>query len=147
MVIIYLLGSVAVVLSLFFIRNKQMVYSLLGLFLVWQIWFTSHAISHLGHTDSVYFTFDSLGLLLLITLSIIAIPAAIHSYIYIENHYEPPRSRSIYLASLILLITAISAGYLSNHIAVTWIFTEITTLSASALIYHHRNKLALEGTW
>jgi hydrogenase-4 component F len=48
---------------------------------------------------------------------------------------------------LVLLVTAISAGYLSNHIAVTWIFTEITTLSASALIYHHRNKLALEGTW
>ena len=36
---------------------------------------------------------------------------------------------------------------MANHIAVTWIFTEITTLSASALIYHHRNKLALEGTW
>jgi len=147
MVIIYLLGSVAVVLSLFFSRNKQFVYSLLTLFLGWQIWFTKQAISHFGQTDSVYFNFDSLGILLLITLTIIAVPAAIHSYIYIENHYEPPRSRSIYLASLILLITAISAGYLSNHIAVTWIFTEITTLSASALIYHHRNKLALEGTW
>jgi hydrogenase-4 component F len=48
---------------------------------------------------------------------------------------------------LIGLITAVGASYLSNHIAVTWIFAEITTLSASALIYHHRNKLALEGTW
>ena len=147
MVVIYLLGSIAVVLSLFFSRNKQFVYSLLSLFLIWQIWFTIQAYTHYGTIDSVYFTFDSLGLLLLITLSIIAIPAAIHSYIYIENHEEPPRSRSIYLASLILLIMAISAGYLSNHIAVTWIFTDITTLSASALIYHHRNKLALEGTW
>lgn len=147
MVIIYLLGSVAVVLSLFFSRNKQFVYSLLGLFLVWQSWFTLKASTLLGTTDSVYFTFDSLGILLLVTLTIIAIPAAIHSYIYIENHHEPPRSRSLYLASLILLIMAITAGYLSNHIAVTWIFTEITTLSASALIYHHRNKLALEGTW
>ena len=147
MVITYLLGSFAVVLSLFLSRNKKFVYSLLGLFLVWQVWFTVQACTHFTAIDSVYFTFDSLGVLLLITLSIIAIPAAIHSYIYIENHYEPPRSRSIYLASLILLITAISAGYLSNHIAVTWIFTEITTLSASALIYHHRNKLALEGTW
>ncbi len=147
MVIVYLLGSVAVALSLFFIRNKQFVYSLLGLFLVWQILFTIQACKLLATTDSVYFTFDSLGILLLITLCIVAIPAAFHSYIYIENHYEPPRSRSIYLASLILLIMAISAGYLSNHIAVTWIFTEITTLSASALIYHHRNKLALEGTW
>ena len=147
MVITYLAGSVAVVLSLFFSRNKQFVYSLLSLFLVWQIWFTVQVCTHAGITDSEYFTFDSLGILLLVTLSIIAIPAAIHSYIYIENHAEKPRSRSIYLAALILLIMAISAGYLSNHIAVTWIFTEITTLSASALIYHHRNKLALEGTW
>ena len=147
MVITYLAGSVAVVLSLFFSRNKQFVYSLLSLFLVWQIWFTVQVCTHAGITDSEYFTFDSLGILLLVTLSIIAIPAAIHSYIYIENHAETPRSRSIYLAALILLIMAISAGYLSNHIAVTWIFTEITTLSASALIYHHRNKLALEGTW
>lgn len=147
MVITYLSGSVAVVLSLFLSRNKQLVYSLLSLFLVWQIWFTVQACMHSGATDAVYFTFDSLGILLLITLTIVAIPAAFHSYIYIENHDEPPKSRSLYLASLVLLITAISAGYLSNHIAVTWIFTEITTLSASALIYHHRNKLALEGTW
>jgi hydrogenase-4 membrane subunit HyfE len=143
----YLLGSITVVLSLFFSRNKQFVYSLLGIFLAWQSWFTIQASTLQGTTDSVYFTFDSLGILLLVTLTIIAIPAAIHSYIYIENHHEPPKSRSLYLASMILLIMAITAGYLSNHIAVTWIFTEITTLSASALIYHHRNKLALEGTW
>lgn len=147
MVVIYLLGSVAIVLSLFFSRSKQFVYSLLGLFLGWQTWFTAQVCIHSGTVDSIYFTFDSLGIILLVTLSIVSIPAALHSYIYIENHFEPPRSRSLYLASLILLITAISAGYLSNHIAVTWIFTEITTLSASALIYHHRNKLALEGTW
>lgn len=147
MVVIYLLGSIAVVLSLFISRNKQFVYSLLGLFLMWHVWFTTQVCTHFRFTDSVYFTFDSLGVLLLVTLSIVAIPAAIHSYIYIENHDESPRSRSIYLASLILLIMSISAGYLSNHIAVTWIFTEITTLSASGLIYHHRNKLALESTW
>jgi hydrogenase-4 component F len=147
MVIIYLLGSVAIVVSLFFSRSKHFVYSLMAAFLAYQVLFTIQACNHFGQTDSVYFTFDSLGILLLVTLSIISIPAAIHSYIYIETHAEPPRSRSIYLASMILLIMAISAGYLSNHIAVTWIFTEITTLSASALIYHHRNKLALEGTW
>lgn len=147
MVIIYLLGSVAIVVSLFFSRSKHFVYSLMAAFLAFQVLFTIAACRHYGQTDSVYFTFDSLGILLLVTLSIIAIPAAIHSYIYIETHAEPPRSRSLYLASMILLVMAISAGYLSNHIAVTWIFTEITTLSASALIYHHRNKLALEGTW
>lgn len=147
MVIVYLLGSFALVVSLFFSRKKLFVYSLMAAFLAFQILFTIQACYHFGQTDSVYFTFDSLGILLLVTLCIIAIPAAIHSYIYIETHAESPSSRSLYLASMILLIMAISAGYLSNHIAVTWIFTEITTLSASALIYHHRNKLALEGTW
>ncbi len=147
MIGIYLLGSFAIALSLFFSRNKLLVYSLLGLSLLVQALFTFYACLHAGKSELIYFTYDSLGMILLVTLSIIAIPAAIHSYIYIENHKENPQARAIYLSSLVLLITAISAGYLSNHIAVTWIFTEITTLSASALIYHHRNKLALEGTW
>jgi len=68
--------------------------------------------------------------------------------VYIEESEEmTPRSRATYFGALALLIMAVSAAYLANHIAVVWIFTEITTLSASALIYHHRNKLALEGTW
>ena len=147
MIGIYLLGALAIALFVFFNRNKLVGYSLVSLFLVLQVLFTIHACFHSGNTELVYFTYDSLGILLLITLSIIAIPAAIHSRIYIENHKENAQARAIYLSALILLITAITAGYLSNHIAVTWIFTEITTLSASALIYHHRNKLALEGTW
>ncbi|MEI8048702.1 MAG: proton-conducting transporter membrane subunit [Bacteroidota bacterium] len=147
MIGIYLLGAFAIALFVFFSRNRLSGYSLVSLFLVLQVLFTVHACFHSGNTELVYFTYDSLGILLLITLSIIAIPAAIHSRIYIENHKENAQARAIYLSALILLITAITAGYLSNHIAVTWIFTEITTLSASALIYHHRNKLALEGTW
>jgi hydrogenase-4 component F len=143
----YLLGAFSIALILFFSRSRTLVYSLVGLFLALQSLFTLHACMHAGSTELIYFTYDPLCILLLVTLSLIAIPAAIHSRIYIENHHENFRARSIYLSSLVLLITAISAGYLSNHIAVTWIFTEITTLSASALIYHHRNKLALEGTW
>ena len=147
MIGIYLISAFAIATGIFFSQTKKLVYSLLGLFLLLQSGFTVFACFQSGNTSLSYFTFDSLGILLLITLSIIAIPAAIHSYIYIENHPEDPRSRSIYFSAMILLITAIGAGYLSNHIAVTWIFTEITTLSASALIYHHRDKLALEGTW
>ncbi len=147
MIGIYLLGSIAIAIILFFSRNKLLVYALAGLFLVLQWLITIYACLHYRSTELIYFTFDSLGVILLITASIIAVPAMIHSYIYIENHHESPHTRAIYLTAIVLLIMAISAGYLSNHIAVTWIFTEITTLSASALIYHHRNKLALEGTW
>ncbi len=147
MIGIYLIAALILAIAIFLGKSRTMVYSLLGLFIALQSAFTVYACANYGAGDLVYFTYDSLGIILLVTLSIIAIPAAIHSVLYLENHHENVRSTSIYLASLVLLITAIGAGYLSNHIAVTWIFTEITTLSASALIYHHRNKLALEGTW
>jgi Formate hydrogenlyase subunit 3/Multisubunit Na+/H+ antiporter, MnhD subunit len=85
---------------------------------------------------------------MLLTATIISVPAVFHSYIYIEESIEmTPKSRATYFGAFVFLITAVSAAYLANHIAVVWIFIEITTLSASALIYHHRNKLALEGTW
>jgi hydrogenase-4 component F len=147
MIGVYLTGAFSIALLLFLNRNKKITFVLLGIFLILQGILTVHSWSNFHSTEWTYFTYDSLAVLLLFTLGIITIPAVIHSHIYLEDQPAPPNSRAIYYASMVSLITAISAGYLANHIAVIWIFTEITTLSASALIYHHRNKLALEGTW
>ena len=129
--------------------NRKIIFNniLIILFGFIQIAFTVYAGFHYKENVLQYFTFDSLGLLLLVTLTIITVPALFHSYLYIARHNESPQSRAIYFAAIIVLITSITAAYLANHIAVIWIFTEMTTLSASMLIYHHRNKLALEGTW
>jgi len=148
MIIIYLIGSLLIGTGLFFNRKKALNYTLICLFLALQCTLTIYVCCHYNETSSSYFTFDSLGVIMLLTATIIAIPAVFHSYIYIEESEEmTPRSRAMYFGALTLLIMAVSSSYLANHIAVVWIFTEITTLSASALIYHHRNKLALEGTW
>ena len=147
MTAIYLIGAFLISGLIFANRKKRLNYILLIIFGILQWGFSIYACYHYKNTRLGYFTFDSLGLLLLLTLSIISIPAFIHSYLYIERQDKAPQSRSIYFAALVLLITSISAAYMANHIAVIWIFTELTTLSASALIYHHRNKLALEGTW
>jgi hydrogenase-4 component F len=147
MIGIYLIGAFSIALALFLNRNKAITFVLLGVFLILQCTLAFHAYFNLHSTELGYFTYDSLAILLLGTLSIITIPAIVHSHIYLEDQPAPQQSRSIYYAAVVLLLSAVSAGYLSNHIAVTWIFTEITTLSASALIYHHRNRLALEGTW
>jgi len=147
MIGIYLIGAFSISLALFLNRNKLASFILLGLFLILQITLAIYSYSHLHDIEWRYFTYDSLAVLLLTALGIIAVPAMIHSHIYLNDQPAPQHSRAIYYGSIVLLLTAISAGYLANHIAVTWIFTEITTLSASALIYHHRNKLALEGTW
>ena len=144
---IYLAGAILIVILIYVNRNNIINNVLLILFGLLQSNFTIYQCSNFRGTDLGYFTSDSLGILFLITLTVIGLPALWHSYLYISRHDEPSQSRSVYFAALVLLITSISAAYLANHIAVVWIFTELTTLSASALIYHHRNKLSLEGTW
>jgi hydrogenase-4 component F len=94
-----------------------------------------------------YFTPDALAVIFLSTLSIISVPAFLHSYIYFKTEKDIPRQRAIYFSAMVILLSALSAAYLSDNIAITWIFVELTTLSASALIYHRRNMRTLEGTW
>jgi hydrogenase-4 component F len=144
---IYLISAFVISGLLFANRNAIVNNILVILFGILQTGFTIYACFHYKSNVLVYFSFDSLGLLLLMTLSIITIPALFHSYLYIKRHVETPQSRAIYFAAMVFLLTSVTAAYLANHIAVIWIFTEMTTLSASMLIYHHRNKLALEGTW
>lgn len=144
---IYLISVFVIAGLIFANRDSVMNNILIVIFGLLQTSFTIYACYHYKSSVLEYFTFDSLGLLLLMTLSIITVPALLHSYLYIKRHDETPQSRAIYFAALIALIASITAAYLANHIAVIWIFTEMTTLSASMLIYHHRNKLALEGTW
>jgi len=145
--LIYLISAFLIAGILFANRNTVLNNILIVMFGILQTCFAIYACYQYKNSSFEYFTFDSLGLLLLLALSIVAIPALFHSYLYIIRHDETPQSRAIYFSAIVVLLTAISAAYLANHIAVIWIFTELTTLAASMLIYHHRNKLALEGTW
>ena len=144
---IYLAAGFAISSLLFFNRDRVWNYLLVSVFLLLQIGFTIYEYLNAGTTDLVYFSADSLGILLLATLTIISLPAMYHSYVFISKNQENARHRAIYFGAMVALLTSISATYLSNHIAVTWIFVELTTLSASALIYHRRNNRSLEGTW
>ena len=144
---IYLAVSIIIAGLLFFNRNRIWNYLLVIGYLILQIGFTAYEYLHINTTELGYFTADGLAILLLITLCIISIPAMYHSYVFLSKNKENPRHRAIYFAAIVMLLTSISAAYLANHIAVTWIFVELTTLSASALIYHRRNNRSLEGTW
>ncbi len=144
---IYLSIAFLIGMLLFFNRNTIINNSLLCIFILVQWGYTIFAYTHQNGVEIVYFTTDALGLLLLVTLGIICVPAIYHSHRYLVSYKDKPRERAIYYSALVILLTAISAAYLSNHIAVTWVFVELTTLSASALIYHRRNIRTLEGTW
>ena len=147
--IIYLTASLLLCGLIFFNRKSGTNNVLLVIFALLQAGFTVY--SHYdpaGVSGRIFFRIDSLGLLMLTVSVIISLFALLHSYWYIKSReQETPRSQAIYFTAFCMLITSVNAAYLSSHIAVTWIFVEITTLSASALIYHHRTNRSLEGTW
>lgn len=143
----YLTGAFIISIFLFFNRNKRINYLLTILFMILQWVFTIYEYNHINISELIYFTPDSLAVIFLIILSIVCIPAFYHSHIYCNSKHENLRNRGIYFSAMVVLLTALSAAYLSNHIAITWIFIELTTLSSSALIYHRRNARSLEGTW
>ena len=149
MIGLFLTGVLIICGSLFINRNKWVNYSLVALFviLLWILGIYEYQNQNLQ--QFIFFKSDSLSLLLLLALCFVSVPVLFHAYRYIEAHNvdETPHSRGLFFAAMVLLISACGVAYLSNHIAVTWIFVEITTLSASALIYHHRNIRALEGVW
>ncbi len=149
MVYLFLVCSALLALGLFLNKNRVVNYVLVAVYGILMVTFSVYEFVNPGISHSLFFKSDSLGILLLSVLCIISIPVLFHSYRYIELHKdsETPQSRGIYFGALAILISAIGAAYLSNHIAVTWILIEITTLSASLLIYHHRSVKALEGTW
>jgi hydrogenase-4 component F len=146
-VAIYLIGSLIIGIGFFLSRTLQARKILSWLFCIIQLSFAVYQYLNKGITQLTYFTPDALAVILLIVVSIITVPVFYHSFVYFQKHPYKPRAMGMYFAATVLLIMAISAAYLANHIGITWVFTEITTLSASALIYHRRNKLTLEGTW
>ena len=134
---------------LFFNRNKTTGYLAVIFYVIilWAFGIWSYISRNTAKYD--YFVVDSLAALMIITLCIVATAAFFHSYRYLEkyNYSETPHTKALFLASLVVLCTSIAASFISNHLAISWIFIELTTLSSSVLIYHHRNIRALEGVW
>jgi hydrogenase-4 component F len=147
MIGIYLSGSLIIGLLFYFLRSLLFQVLLACTFIALQWALIVYEYLHRGSTQLVYFTPDALAILFLAVVSVICIPALYHSFIYFSKHPYKPREQGMYFAAMVVLNASLSAAYLSNHIGITWVFVELTTLSASALIYHRRNKLTLEGTW
>jgi len=147
MILFYLTGSVLISLFMFLNRNRTVNRTLVAVFIAAQSFYTIYLFFHKHIPEYTYFIADPLAILMVTTLTIISIPAIIHSYDYIYQEHDSPRVRGIYYGAMVLLITSLTAAYLSSHIAVTWIFIEITTLSASTLIFHRRNAGSIEATW
>ena len=138
--------AVILVIGLIMLSKSKMLTSLLsGLFIIVQLAFTSYAFLHKGTIDTVYFTYDDLGLIFLGILAFLCVSSFYHALSYLK--YEPVNNYNIYQIGFLALLASITGVYLSNNLTLTWIFMEATTLSVAALIYHNRTILTLEATW
>lgn len=147
MILFYIIVSSFLGIGLFVFRGKAFNHFFVWSFVIMQWILTVYLYTHRGLIDSLYFTADSLGLIFVIVLSVICVPAFYHSFIFLNISKNKLRERGIYFGSMLALTACLTAAYLSNHIGITWVFVELTTLSASALIYHQRNSRTLEATW
>ena len=145
--VIYFLVAFACGGLILLLRTKLVTLVLRYAFILNQLWITTYAFLHPGAEDALYFKFDSIGIILATVLTILSIATFYHSYIYLNRHPTSMRNESIYYASLILLITAMTGAYFTNHMGVLWAWLEATTLSVSVLIYHDRTATSLEATW
>jgi len=131
--------------AILLMRNKIFTRLVSVLYAILLIGLSVHGWFNLNKTFIHYFTFSHEGMLLLSTLAIISLPTFYHGFRYTYN--STTRHFNIYHASMIALMTFMAGAYLSNSMTMLWVFVEATTLSVAALIYHDRNKQALEATW
>lgn len=139
--IISALMSIMIVL----LRNKTVTKAITAGFALLHIWFTVYCWLNLNKTELTYFTYTSVGVLLLSALSVLTIPTVLHGFIYASK--DDTKKYNIYHSALIALMMFMTGAYLANGMTVLWIFVEATTLAVAALIYHDRSEIALEATW
>ena len=149
--IILAYGLLAVLISIVHAIGRKAIISRIAssLFLVGQLGLTLAVIRFAGATPFGFFTFDSFAIIFLSVGTLIAVAAFCHSrrYIVEEEGRQDSLVRAQYFAALTALTAAVSFAVLSADMAVTWIFVEVTTLSASALIFYRRTPGAVEATW
>ncbi len=147
MIIAYFIGVIILGCTFLLTRREYAQHITAWILIALQWAFTGYEIYKLNSTAFDFFTPDALGVLFLIILSLLMLPAYYHSFVYLEKNNEQMRVRNIYLSALTFFCGAMSGVYLSNHVGMTWIFIELTTVTSCVLIYHHRSPEALEATW
>jgi hydrogenase-4 component F len=146
-IIIFLVASVVMAAAAYLIKIKNVSYGIVALHTCLLIALNVHEFFYLNQLEADYFESDYLSIIFLSILSIISITTQIHAYIYNEKRQEYRRNVAVHNMGFIIFVTAMAAVCVAQHVGLLWAFVEMTTLSASVLIYHDRNLLALEGTW
>jgi hydrogenase-4 component F len=88
---------------------------------------------------------DPLGLLVLLTISVLYFCAALYAPGYLRLRADRPNRA--FVAGLLVLLAAMSLIAVSQHVGLMWVAIEATTLGSGTLIYFNRTPQSLEAAW
>ncbi len=94
-----------------------------------------------------YFTFDSLGRLMLLTLAAVYACVSGSSLFYLKEKNLSRGQDTVYTVFLMLFLVSMTGGVLASHLGLLWVFVEATTLAGGMLISVEKEKTALEAVW
>jgi hydrogenase-4 component F len=88
---------------------------------------------------------DAPALLALTVTTSLFLVCAVYAQGYLARRRD--RDNRAFVAGLLLLLAAVSAVALAQHLGLLWVAIELTTLATAQLIYFNRNERSLEAAW
>lgn len=88
---------------------------------------------------------DGVGLVYLLLTDALFALVALYSRSYFGESKDP--HQYLFFPPFFAFLFAMHGAYLSHNLGLLWIFVEGSTLTSAFLVYHHRDKKALEATW
>ena len=142
MILLFFLLSIVIAGVVATVKSRQAAHWTAACYYGVQILFAAFVVGWgIGRTELQFFTFDLLGTIFFVLMSVISAVAYVQSNFYLDN--ESLRQYKLYNISLMLLCTSATGVYFANNVAVTWIFLEATTLCTAGLVYHRRNRRSM----
>jgi hydrogenase-4 component F len=88
---------------------------------------------------------DAAGQLVLLLVSALFVLCAVYAQGYLA--WREDREARAFVGGLLVLLSAVTAVALAQHLGLLWVAIELTTLSTAPLIYFNRTEQALEAAW
>ncbi|HEY7723940.1 MAG TPA: proton-conducting transporter membrane subunit [Anaeromyxobacteraceae bacterium] len=88
---------------------------------------------------------DAPGLVVLSSTSALFLVCAVYAQGYLARRAD--RENRVFVGGLLVLLTAMTAVALAQHLGFLWVAIEVTTLVTAPLIYFNHNALSLEAAW
>jgi hydrogenase-4 component F len=92
-----------------------------------------------------YLALDAVGKLALSTTTVLFLACAVYAQGYLEARRD--RDNRVFVGGLLVLLAAMTAVGLAQHLGVMWVAIELTTLATAPIIYFNHNARALEAAW